>query len=689
MQKKQYDELIAQLNELNHHYYTLDKPLVSDKEYDKLYDELIDIEKEYPDWVNAESPSQRVGGDTLSIFEEKEHTTLLYSLQKSNVYEDLEKFFADVLKSIKRPFALYTLELKIDGIAVVIRYEDGKYTEARTRGNGRIGEIMTDQVRTIRSVPMTIPHKGVVEVQGEVYMPNSKFQELNAQIETDYREKLGNPKELTESETAVLKDLKFKNARNATGGSLRNRDAKVTASRGLNVFLYNVSYIEEHQFASQVDMMAFLKDQGFRVNPYFFQFESLVDIKEKIEEMVALRPSLGYDIDGMVIKVDDTNHRDLLGFTSKHPKWATAWKFDADEAETLLREIVIETGRTGKINPVGLLNPVDIAGSTVSRATLNNFDWIEQQGLKYALGSVVLIRKANDIIPEILSVVDTEPGQEIKTPTNCPSCEGVLVKEKTKDGEGVHLYCLNIDECPAQQIEKIIHFGSRNAMNIDTFAEKTAEQLWDAGLIRNVVDLYKLKMEDLLTLERFGEQKALNLLNAIEKSKERPLEAFLLALGIRKVGTGTAERLLRYYDSIEQIMEANLNELMEIEDIGDVVATNLYEYFHNPKNKATLEELKSLGVKMEHKKAESASNVFEGMVFVVTGTMPSGVNRNTIEAKIKANGGKVSKSVSAKTTFLVAGDEAGAKLTKAEAIEAKTNRKIILSEEEFLNKLTN
>jgi DNA ligase (NAD+) len=682
MKKERIATLTERLNELNFHYYTLDKPLISDKEYDSLYNELVALEKKYPHLKTIDSPTSRVGGEILSGFVKKEHTTKLYSLDKAQTKEDLEKFFTNTLKSIESLEISYTVELKMDGLAIVIRYEDGSLVEARTRGNGSIGEDVTAQVKTIKSIPLKVTEKNVFEVQGEVFMPNTRFHEINNKIESNFRKKIGNHAELSTSEELQLSELLFKTARNATGGSLRNLDTKVTASRGLDAYLYNIPYIENKQFSSQTEMMFFLKEQGFKVNPYFVTFKELSELETQIDEIVKQRENLGYDIDGMVIKVNDTQQRDTLGFTSKHPKWAIAWKFDADQANTVLKEIKIETGRTGKITPVGILNPVQIGNTTVSKATLNNFEWIEERGLKFALGATVTVRRSNDVIPEILGIAEERDMEEIKAPTHCPDCESSLVKD------GVHLYCKNIDFCPSQQIEKIIHFTSRDAMNIDTFGEKTAELLWEAGLIKNIADIYNLTTQDLLKLERFGEKKAQKLLNAIESSKQKSLDSFIYALGIRHAGKGTAERLLRYYSNLDDISNANINELKEIENIGETVATSIYEYFHHPQNSEIITQLKNSGLILRPKKTETTSNIFDGMIFVVTGTMPSGKNRTMIKNIIKENGGKVSETISAKTTYLIAGDEAGNKLTKAKKLESQTNRKIILSEKE-LNDLIN
>lgn len=680
MNKQDYLSLVEDLNGHNYHYYTLDKPIISDKEYDALYDKLLKIEKENPEWITLDSPSHKIGGEILSEFQKKEHTTQLYSLDKAQTYDELKKFFDDISKTIGKKDIKFTVELKFDGLTSIIKYQNGLLNEGRTRGNGKIGEVITPQIKTIKSVPLKLKNQNTFEIQGETYMPKDIFEKLNANLEKEYRTKRNIHGELTNIQKEELKELKFKNSRNAAGGSLRNLDPKVTSERDLDLFVYNIPYFENMDFQTQTEMMEFLKEQGFKTNPYFHTIKSVEEAITLIEDMVHKRPSLNYDIDGMVFKVDNIHYRDILGFTSKFPKWAIAWKFEAEQAETKLIDVLIETGRTGKVTPIGILQPVEIAGATISKVTLNNFEWIEEKGLKKALGTNVIVRRSNDVIPEILFAPDGDKGEEIKAPEKCPSCNSILEKD------GVHLFCRGTN-CPSQSIGKIVHYTSREAMDIDTFSIKTAEQLWDNGLIKNISDIYKLKYDDLINLERFGKRKADKLLEAIEKSKEKPLEAFLYGLGIPMAGKGTIERLLRYYNDIEGISNLTINQLSEIEDIGEIVASNIYNFFRDGSNLNMLSELRKLGVKMEHIKKESLSDNFENLVFVVTGTMPSGKKRKDIEDMIQKNGGKISKSVGPKTDFLIAGEDAGSKLEKAKKIEEKLEKKIIISEEEFYNML--
>lgn len=679
MENKRYFELIELINKYDFHYYTLDNPIVSDKEYDKIYDELIEIEKKYPNLVAPNSPSQRVGGEILSKFDKKEHTVPLFSLDKAQDFERISKFISDVFKAVGKSVN-FTLEQKLDGLAFIVRYENGFFKEARTRGTGKIGELITEQVKTIRSIPLSIPFKGTLEVQGEVLMPIDKFEEFNQKLLQQFQKESRLPEVFQDEEKIERLRKKYeplKNPRNGAAGALRNLDPKVTASRPLDAFLYNVPYIEGKHFETQEEMMLFLKENGFKVNPYFYVINSEEEIIEKLKEMDTIRPTLNWDIDGMVIKVNQVKPRDILGYTAKFPKWAIAYKFEAIEETTKLLDVVWNVGRTGKLTPLAILEPVEIGGATISKATLNNMDDIIRKGV--LIGADVFIRRSNDVIPEIMGIVEGSKGTKILEPKVCPECSTLLVND------GVHLYCKNHDHCPAQQIGKIIHFASREAMNIDTFSEKTAEQLWDAGLIRTPLDLYTLKVEDLIGLERFGKRKAEKLVDAIQASLSQPLSAFLYALGIRHVGKGTVERLLRYYDSIEKISNATTSELMEIEDIGEAVAESIYSYFRESKNIEMINQFKQLGVSMKEKQKESTSNKFEAMIFVVTGTMPSGKSRNEIEDYIKSNGGKTSKSVNGKTTYVVVGLNAGSKETKAKEIESKTGKKLIISEEELYN----
>lgn len=639
--QERYLELVDEISKLNFHYYTLDEPVASDAEYDKLYDELVKLETEHPEWKVPNSPTSVVGGEVLSKFAKKEHTTPLYSLGKSQDYAGVIKFIEDVKKEAGREVT-FSLEQKLDGLAFVVRYENGYLVEARTRGTGKIGEVITEQIKTIRSIPLQIGVTNTLEVQGEVFMPIDKFEAYNAA--------------LAEGATPL------KNPRNGAAGALRNLDPRVTASRPLDAFLYNVPYTDGFTFESQESMMAFLKDQGFKVNPYFYVLSSAELIIEKLEQMKEIRPTLNWDIDGMVIKLNDVALRDDLGYTSKYPKWAIAFKFEAIEETTTLNSVTWEVGRTGKLTPLAHLNPVDIGGATVTKATLNNYDDILRKRVK--IGAEVFVRRSNDVIPEIMGIVEGSEGEEITKPTHCPEC-GTPVTDV-----GAHIYCPNTDGCTAQSVGKFIHFASREAMNIDSFSEKTAEQLFDAGLIRgSFVDLYKLNKADLLKLERFGEKKADNLLAAIEESKTRPLEAFIFALGIRYSGKGTAERLLRYYNSIEEIATASVEDLMKIEDIGASVAESIYTYFHNEHNVQMIRDLQEVGVTMAHEAKVASGSGLAGLTFVLTGKVSR--PRREIEDMIKEHGGKPSSSISKNTDYLVAGEAAGSKLAKAEKLGVK------------------
>lgn len=622
----------------NHHYYTLDEPIVSDAEYDKLYDELVQFEALHPQLKVPHSPTNKVGGELLEKFEKKEHTTQLYSLAKSQDFDGVIKFVQDVEKEAGRS-TTYSIEQKLDGLAFVLRYEEGVLVEARTRGTGKIGEVITAQIKTIRSIPHTIPCHNTVEIQGEVFMPISRFEAFNAAL----------------PEGAVP----LKNPRNGAAGALRNLDTRITASRPLDAFLYNVPYIDGPELDTQEELMGFLTTNGFKVNPYFFVVSTAEEIITKLQEMVEVRPTLDWDIDGMVIKVNEIPLRDDLGYTSKAPKWAIAYKFEAIEETTTLNSVTWEVGRTGKLTPLAHLEPVDIGGATVTKATLNNYDDILRKGVK--VGADVFVRRSNDVIPEIMGIVEGSQGVEISKPTHCPEC-GTEVAHN-----GVHLYCPNNESCPAQSVGKFIHYASREAMNIDSFSEKTAEQLFEAGLLKDsFADLYKLDRNELLKLERFGERKADRLLAAIEDSKTRPLEAFLFALGMRHSGKGTAERLLRYYSSIDEIAAASIEDLMKIEDIGLAVAESIHEYFRTERNTQMINELKQLGLTLIHEAPVSSGSQLEGSTFVITGKVSR--PRKEIEEIIKEHGGKTSGSISKNTSYLVAGEAAGSKLAKAQSL---------------------
>lgn len=669
MSQQRYENLVKLLNRYNTEYYTLDKPSVTDEEYDRLYDELLALEE--VGFVSPDSPSQRVGGDILDKFQKYTHTVPMKSLKKGQNYEDILKFLEDVFKTISKDTAIsFTLEHKFDGLSFVLRYENGQLIHARSRGNGKIGELITAQVKTIKTIPLTIPFKETIEVQGEVYFPLDKFRIFNDKQLALFQQVISKMKhEPTEKELEKLREkYVLSNPRNGAAGALRNLDPKITASRPIDAFLYNIPYIEGKEFASQEELMDFLHEQGFKTSPYLKVFRTYEELVPLLEEMKTVRPTLNWDIDGMVIKINEIALRDLIGMTLKHPKWAIAFKFEAAEKSTLLLRVVVETGRTGKVTPVAEFEPIEFDGVIVTRATLNNFDDIKRKGVR--LGSTIIVRRSNDVIPEVVGTVEHTGHGEIPIPTHCPSCETPLEKD------GVHLYCPNHTDCSAQTIGRFTHFASRDAMNIDTFSDKTAEQLYEAGLIKQFPDLYRLKMEDLVGLERFAQRKAEKLLEALEVSKKRPLSAFLYALGIRHVGLGTVEKILHRYTSLGDIMQAPVEDLMQVDDVGEVVAKSIYDYFKNPKHLELIEDLIGLGFELHHEVAEQTSNRFEGKSFVITGKLSR--PRKEIETYIKENGGKTAGSVSKNTSFLVAGDDAGSKLDKATSLGVA-----ILSEDEL------
>lgn len=657
MNYEEYLDLVETLNKYSYHYYTLDDPIVSDKEYDKKYDLLIQFENSNPAKIVKNSPSFRVGGDVLDKFEKKEHTIPLYSLGKAQSFEEIQKFYSDVQKTLNKKFN-FTLEQKLDGLSFVLKYENGFLVEARTRGTGKIGEVVTEQVKTIKSIPLKINFDKNIEVQGEVFMPLDKFNIYNEKISDAFSKELKKYPNPSEEIISKLKNkfIPLKNPRNGAAGALRNLNPKVTAQRPMDAFLYNIPFIEDYEFSSQVEMMEFLKEQGFKVNPYLFEINSYEEMVEKLKEMETIRPQLNFDIDGMVIKLNNTKDRDLLGYTAKHPKWAIAYKFEAIEETTILKEVVWQVGRTGKITPIAILDPVEINGATITKATLNNINDIIRKNVK--INSEVFIRRSNDVIPEIMGIVEGSIGEDISAPEVCPECGSKIIED------GAHLFCKNSEECPAQQIGKLVHFAGREAMNIDSFSEKTAEQLWDNNLVRSIKDLYLLKKEDLLSLDRFAEKKADNLIKAIENSKETFLDAFLYGLGIKHVGKGTVERLLRYHNSISEIQKLSVEELSEIEDIGEAVAKSIYDFFHKKKNLDMIEELLSLGISFKQKENKMDENgKLKDLTFVITGTLSQ--SRKHYETIIKNNGGNVSSSVTKKTSYLLAGEEAGSKKEKA------------------------
>ncbi|PJN49032.1 DNA ligase [Paenibacillus sp. GM2FR] len=665
--KEKMEKLIAELNNYNYHYYTLDQPLVSDKEYDALYDQLVALEAEtgvtFPD-----SPTQRVGGEILKGFAPHRHLAPLWSLDKAQNIEQLRTWHDRVVRLVNDyntknpgnplPNPCYALELKFDGLTLNLTYQDGKLVQASTRGNGAVGEGILAQVKTIKSVPMTIPYtEGTIEVQGEGIM--------NLSVLEQYNQTAAEP---------------LKNARNAAAGALRNLNPKVTAERKLNAYFYNVGYSDGITFADHKEMMDFLRENRLKVNPYIFYFEQFDDVMEQLADIEKRRSELDYLIDGAVVKVTDFRIREVLGYTDKFPRWAVAYKFEAEETTTVLQSVTWNVGRTGKITPLARVEPVELAGVTVQNCTLNNIGDIERKNLKFALGSRVFIRRSNDVIPEILGkVTEEQDGEEILYPEQCPSC-GFPLEQR-----GAHLFCNNKTGCKPQIVARITHFASRDAMDIETFSDKTAIQLYDELGVREPADLYTLSFDSLLKLERFGEKKAQNLLDAIEKSKERDLASFLFALGIPNTGKSTTKMLADHYRDLHRVMAATAEELVELPDVGGIVAESIAGYFADPFAQASIQKMLSLGVQAKAPEAPtpvSTDSYFSGKTVVLTGTLHL-LTREEATERLEALGAKVTGSVSKKTDLLIAGEKAGSKLAKAQQLGID----ILEDEEEFVRLL--
>ncbi|WP_098749129.1 NAD-dependent DNA ligase LigA [Paenibacillus sp. EZ-K15] len=665
--KEKMEKLIAELNNYNYHYYTLDQPLVSDKEYDALYDQLVALEAETGVTL-PDSPTQRVGGEILKGFAPHRHLAPLWSLDKAQNIEQLRTWHDRVVRLVNDyntknpgnplPTPCYALELKFDGLTLNLTYQDGKLVQASTRGNGAVGEGILAQVKTIKSVPMTIPYtEGTIEVQGEGIM--------NLSVLDKYNQTAAEP---------------LKNARNAAAGALRNLNPKVTAERKLNAYFYNVGYSDGITFADHKEMMDFLRENRLKVNPYIFYFEQFDDVMEQLADIEKRRSELDYLIDGAVVKVTDFRIREALGYTDKFPRWAVAYKFEAEETTTVLQSVSWNVGRTGKITPLARVEPVELAGVTVQNCTLNNIGDIERKNLKFALGARVFIRRSNDVIPEILGkVTEEQDGEEILFPEQCPSC-GFPLEQR-----GAHLFCNNKTGCKPQIVARITHFASRDAMDIETFSDKTAIQLYDELGVREPADLYTLSFDSLLKLERFGEKKAQNLLDAIEKSKERDLASFLFALGIPNTGKSTTKMLADHYRDLDRVMAATAEELVELPDVGGIVAESIAGYFADPFAQASIQKMLSLGVQAkapEAPKPVSTDSYFSGKTVVLTGTLHL-LTREEATERLEALGAKVTGSVSKKTDLLIAGEKAGSKLTKAQQLGID----ILEDEEEFVRLL--
>lgn len=638
-------ELIGTLNEWARLYYEEDAPVVSDAEYDKLYDELRTLEAE-EGYSLKNSPTHRVGGAPKGKFEQSTHLLRLYSLDKCQSKEEFAEWCSRLVKTVGY-FPKLTCEYKFDGLTLNILYNNGELIQAATRGNGTVGEIVTDQVNTIRHLPKTIAYKGKIEIQGEGILRLSALERYN--------------------ETA---DEPLKNARNGAAGAIRNLNPEVTAKRDLSFFAYNIGYSDKH-FASQEEMRAFVKEQGFETEGDFSIVNSQKDAMKYADMVGEKRETLDYLIDGVVFKVDDVSLRDEIGFTEKFPKWAVAYKFKADEMTTTLNDVVWQVSRSAKLNPIAVLEPVDIGGVTVSRATLNNYGDILKKKVK--IGDKVFVRRSNDVIPEIMGVaIESADAKPIGKPAVCPVCHAP-VKEV-----GAFLYCTG-DNCAPQIVSKLDHFASKDAMDIDGFSEKTAEQLYNETHLEDAVDLLNLTATDLFGLDGFGDKKIANLLNAIEKSKRTTLDRFVFALGIDGIGKKTAKDLVKRFRTLENLENATFEELCSVDGIGDILANNVFQYFRDSNNVDFVNRLLESGVGIEEK--EEKQGVFSGMKIVLTGSLPT-YKRGEATKLIEDNGGEVAASVSKTVSMVLAGEDAGSKLEKAQKLGIK-----IIDENEFKSML--
>ncbi|MDR4945264.1 NAD-dependent DNA ligase LigA [Neobacillus cucumis] len=645
---KKIEEIRSLLNQYGYEYYVLDTPTVPDAEYDKLMQELLGLEEQFPELKTVDSPSVRVGGPILDLFEKVEHRTPMLSLGNAFNEGDLRDFDRRVRQAAGDNVS-YVAELKIDGLAVSLRYEDGLFAQGATRGDGTIGEDITANLKTINAIPLRLRENVSIEVRGEAYMPKRSFESLNK-----LREERG--EEL------------FANPRNAAAGSLRQLDPKIAASRKLDVFLYGIGNSDEVGVVSHSEGLDYLDQLGFKTNKERRKCTTIEDVIEYVNSWVDKRPNLPYEIDGIVIKVDSLAQQVALGTTAKSPRWAIAYKFPAEEVVTTLLEIELSVGRTGVITPTAILEPVKVAGTTVQRASLHNEDLIREKDIK--IGDKVVVKKAGDIIPEVVNVLaDQRTGDEVDfhMPTHCPECESELVR---LEGE-VALRCIN-PKCPAQIREGLIHFVSRDAMNIDGLGEKVISQLFAEKLISDVADIYKLTREQLLALERMGEKSVTNLLKAIEASKDNSLERLLFGLGIRLVGAKAAKTLAQQFMTMNQLAQATKEELTSINEIGDKMADSIVSFFEQEEAGELIHELAEAGVNMEYKgakpvSAEESNSLFAGKTVVLTGKLEQ-LSRNEAKEKIEALGGNVAGSVSKKTHLVIAGEDAGSKLTKAQEL---------------------
>ena len=652
--KSRCEELKNLLNYYSRKYYVEDDPVVEDDEYDALQRELSLIETAFPSLITPDSPTQRVGGSAEGMFEPVTHTVPLESLQDAFSMEEVRAFDSRIRELF--PDIEYSVEPKIDGLSVALEYENGVFVRGSTRGDGLVGEDVTANLRTVGSIPLRLATDiPFIEVRGEVYMPRKSFASL-----VEKQDMNG--------------EKTFKNPRNAAAGSLRQKDPSITATRGLDIFVFNVQRSSENNLTGHKQSIEYLKTLGFKTIPFCNKFSSIEDVIAELKRIGEIRPTLPFDIDGAVIKTDKFEYRSEIGSTAKFPRWALAFKYPPEEKETTVLDVEVAVGRTGVLTPTAVFEPVLVAGSTISRATLHNQDFIDEKDLR--IGDRVIIRKAGDIIPEVVKVVSHKEGSEKFTlPDICPSCGAPVVREEDEAA----VRCVN-PECPAQLLRNLIHFCSRDAMDIEGLGDAILEKLTDAGMLKKTSDIYTLTKEDFMTLEGFKDKSSQNLVDAIAKSKENDLSKLVFALGIRHVGQKAGKILADYFGSMDALMNASLDDLTQIEGFGGIMAQSVVDFFSLEQSKSEIEALKSLGVNMKSLK-ETIDKRFEGMTFVLTGTLPT-YSRNEASEIIEKFGGKTASSVSKKTTYVLAGEEAGSKLTKAQQLgvtiidEAEFNRMI-------------
>ena len=655
--KKRVKELRKQLDYYAKLYYDEDNPAISDFEYDMMMNELKNLEKEFPNLIDKDSLTQKVGGTVKEGFEKVVHEVPLQSLQDIFSFEELEEF-RERVKKAEEKYEIkdnkFVVETKIDGLSVSLEYKNGEFVRGATRGNGEVGEDVTENLKTIKNIPKKLKENINIIVRGEVFIGKKEFDEMNEERE-------------------VLGESLFANARNAAAGSLRQLDSKIAASRPLDIFIFNVQKIEDKNFNSHYEELLYLEKIGFNVNPVKIPCETIDESIKAIKKIGNDREKLSFGIDGAVIKVDNLELREKMGTTAKTPRWAIAYKYPPEKKETLLKDIVCQVGRTGAITPMAILEPVKVAGSTISKTTLHNEDFIKERDLK--IGDTVVIQKAGDVIPEVVGVNKKRRNgteKDFEMPKVCPVCGAPAVRE---EGEAA-LRCTGI-ECPAKSLRTIIHFASREAMNIDGLGYKIIEQLIEKGLISNIADIYTLTLEDVASLKKNGTKFAQNLIDSIENSKQNDLYRLIAALGIRHVGVKGAKILTKKYKTMENLMKASFESLALVEDIGEITADSIYTFLKNDQTIDLINRLKKSGVNMKAIEDENADNRFEGKTFALTGSLEK-YTRQEASDIIEKFGGKVSGSVSKKTSYVLAGEEAGSKLTKAQKLEIA-----IISEEQF------